>query len=156
MKNKHWVLLMILPLTCLSADLSYSLTQSEEEFVTQFVTLFCEQPLEELTKQADKILIQIQPFMHVSPFQLIGYILTQPTLVNQMSQTLRNPPKAGLFIQGFGFRMMQEVAKEGFYKELGEFCALFNLKADVMKAFVEKSDWSRFLLYCFKGSTKAS
>ncbi len=154
--KRNWLFVWLtFPLLCFGSTPSFGLTQDQEESVVKFVTLFSSQSVKELTNDADTLLAQAVSLMQVSPFQLMGFILTNPTLTKSMSTGLRDPIKANLFNQGFGFRMMQEVGKPDFQDQLSEFCSTFNLKPEVMRSFVDKSDWGRFFLYSFKGSMKS-
>ncbi len=145
---------LIFPFFCFGSPLSFDLPDDQKEVLENIITHFYNDSSEELMNQTEILMPQLMSVFETSPLELVGFILNDATLRMQMSQGLRDPAKGALFIQGFGFRMMQEIPKESFDDDLEYFCKSYNLNTKVMKNFIEKNDWNRFILYSFKGSLK--
>lgn len=142
------------PFFCFGSPLSFELSDNEKEALKNIITHFYNDTSEDLVNQTEILMPQLVSVFETSPLEIVGFILNDATLRIQMGHGLRDPAKGALFIQGFGFRMMQEISKESFEDDLGYFCKSYNLNTEVMKTFIEKNDWNRFILYSFKGSQK--
>ena len=155
MRKSVIISLLLAPLLCFGSETSQTLSENEKDAASKIICKFYSESSEELLAQAETLMPQLMSLMNIPPFKLLSFVLSDLEMATQFSNGLRDPTKGNLFVQGFGFRMMQEVTKESFKDELSTFCTSFGLKQEVMNMFIEKADWGRFLLYSLKGSRKA-
>ena len=148
---KRWYVLAALPFLCFASHSQFDLGETHKELIEEFVTQFHKESYVQLVENTDTIVVKLSTLLDTSPFDWLGCLLSDPLLSQKLREGLTDPAKSTLFLQGFGFCMMQHRGKEGFSEELDLFCTQFNLKTHVMNLFVQKGDWNRFLHYCLKG-----
>jgi hypothetical protein len=136
---------LLVKVNCFADDFSLSLNSSEKYAITEIITAMGEKNLAKLLIDGLRLRRLGDSIEHVPPLQFLGFVLTNPSLKENLKKISKNTFKWSSFIDGLGANMEKELYQGRLIFQLEGFSKLVGGSVNQLEGYVYREEWEAFV-----------